>query len=373
MDDWLEIARREAGITAGSRIQPLTLVTTSYNPQTHAIKGLLQPHGVATGWIPIGITHAGPNFGHVVGPKPGDPMKLDGDQFEISFLNADPNTPTARHRLSSSMDTPPVVQTGEVAVVSQFNHSILMKKDGSFAVNTNDKDVAGQNKNDNPLLTHSATSVQNNKTINHQTRLDPKNKKLIFLSTDGTNTHSTTHDLNSNTLTHSSVTGAAAGMPATPVAPNLMQGLPGLPSVPGLSGGSLNFQHIFDLLKGQLTHQGIKGGLNIKHLFDMVAGKLAHTATNGSLTHSHIFDMVANTLTHSTTQGGNSHSVVLDAVQGIIQNTTASHSRTAGSSITDTSGSSHTINTGNHNINAITNISKLLKTASIAKLTTYLH
>ena len=374
MDDWLEIARRESGITSGSRARALTLIVTSYNPTAHSIKGIIQPHGVATGWIPIGITHAGPNFGHVVGPKAGDPMKLDGDQFSIEFENADSNTPIARHRLSSNADTPPTVQTGEVAIVSQFNHNILMKKDGSFTVNTNDKDVAGQNKNANPLLAHSATSVDNNKkTINHQTLLDPVKKTLTHLSTDGTNTHSTVFDLSKNSLTHSSVMGASAQTPADPVAPSLPKGLPNLPGIPGLSGGSLNFQHIFDLAGSKLTHIGTKGGLNIQHIFDMVGGKMTHQASNGGVTHSHTFDTVANTLTHLTQQGGQSHSMVLDAVRGILHNTTAAHSRTAATTITDTSGSNHTINTGNHNINAITNISKLLKTASIAQLTNYIH
>jgi hypothetical protein len=295
MDDWLEIARREAGITSGSRQHASVLVCTSYNPEKHCIKGILQPHGVETGWIPVGIIGAGPNFGIAIGPKAGDPQKLDGDQFEISFENGDPNTPIARHRLSSDQDKPPKVETGEIAIVSQFNHNILLKKDGSASIVTNDKDVAGQNKNSNPVISHSATSIQNGKTINHQVVLDPVKQTQTHVSTDGTNTHSTVYDLIKNTLTHSSVTGATPGTPATPVAPDPLKGLPNLPGIPGLSGGTLNFQSIFDLIGGKLTHKAIKG----------------------SLTHSTIFDMVAKTLTHQVTEGSNSHSTVIDSANGI--------------------------------------------------------
>jgi hypothetical protein len=295
LDDWLEIARREAGITSGSRQHASVLVCTSYNPEKHCIKGILQPHGVETGWIPVGIIGAGPNFGVVIGPKAGDPQKLDGDQFSIEFENGDPNTPIARHRLSSDQDTPPKVETGEIAIVSKFNHNILMKKDGSSSNITNDKDVAGQNQNSNPAISHSATSVQNNKTINHQTILDPVKQTLTHFSTNGTVTHSTVYDLVKNTLTHSSVMGGTPGTPANPVAPDHMTGLPNLPGIPGLAGGSLNFQSIFDL----------------------AGGKLTHLATKGSLTHSTIFDTVAKTLTHQVQDGTHSHSTAIDAVNGI--------------------------------------------------------
>jgi hypothetical protein len=342
VDEWIEIARREAGITSGSRQTPLTLVTTSYNPKIYAIKGILQPHGVATGWVPIGVIGAGQNFGVVIGPKAGDAKKLDGDQFSLEFENGDPNTPIARHRLSSSQDTPPQVETGEIAIVSQFNHNILLKKDGSLSIVTNDKDVAGKNQNSNPILAHSATSVQNNKTINHQVVLDPKGQKLTLFSTNGTVTHSTVHDLTKQTLTHSSVTGAAPGTPANPVAPSLTQGLPNLPGMPGLSGGTLSFQHIFDLLGGKLTHQ----------------------ATKGSLTHSTVFDTVANTLTHLVKQGGQSHSIVLDAVNGISQSTTAAHSRTAQTSITDSAPAiSHN---GNTSVTGNLGVSQILSAAQAA-------
>lgn len=293
----------------------------------------------------------------MIGPKAGDAQKLDGDQFSLEFENGDANTPIARHRLSSDQDTPPQVQTGEIAIVSKFNHNILMKKDGSSTNVTNDKDVAGQNQNSNPVLSHSATSVQNKKTVNHQTILDPVKQTLTHFSTNGTVTHSTVYDLVKNTLTHSSVMGASAGTPANPVAPNLMQGLPNLPGAPGLSGGTLNFQHIFDLLGGKLTHVGTKGNLNIQHIFDMVAGKLTHQTTNGNVTHSTIFDTVANTLTHQTQQGSNSHSIVLDATKGIIHSSTASHSRTASNTITDTAQSLiHNGNTsviGNHSVTQV--------------------
>lgn len=234
MDSWLEFLRREAGVVSGSRMQGCTLVCTSYNKEKHAIKGILQPHGVETGWIPIGIIGAGPNFGIAIGPKAGDPKKLDGDQFEISFVNGDPNSPVARHRLSSDQDKPPQVETGEIAIVSQFNHSIHMTKDGAITINTTQKDVAGKNDNSGPNITVNSTA--GNIAVNatkanqkggkithtasdgdkkiHTTTMDPDAGTLTHKSTDGTNTHSVVLDIVKG-ITHTSSVNVAIAAPST--------------------------------------------------------------------------------------------------------------------------------------------------------------
>jgi phage baseplate assembly protein gpV len=127
MNAWLDILRREAGVVAGQRRAKSTLVVTSYNPNKHAVKGTLQPYGVETGWIPVGAIGVGSNYGVLVGPN-------IGDQFSVEFENGDPNSPIATHRLFSSQDTPPVVQSGEILIMSAFSHKITLTKDQKLVI-----------------------------------------------------------------------------------------------------------------------------------------------------------------------------------------------------------------------------------------------
>jgi hypothetical protein len=127
IDEWLDIIRREAFNAVDQRQQKSTLVVTSYDKDRHAVKGTLQPHGVETGWVPIGSQAVGNGFGIASGPSVGD-------QFNVEFENGDPNAPMATHRLFSTSAKPPSVESGELAIVSQFGHKITMTKDGKLIV-----------------------------------------------------------------------------------------------------------------------------------------------------------------------------------------------------------------------------------------------
>ncbi len=131
---WLDIIRREALHVHFHGQTKSTVICTSYNPKTHAIKGILVPHGVETGWIPIGVAHAGNGYGILVGPKAGDPQKLDGDQFDVEFEFGDPNTPIARHRLFSTPDAPPEVQSGEILIQHDDGSKFFFAKDKSLTI-----------------------------------------------------------------------------------------------------------------------------------------------------------------------------------------------------------------------------------------------
>ncbi len=134
MDDLLEIIRREISAVLGNRQFKNTLIATSYDKERHAVKGILVPSGVETGWVPIGTIGVGNGFGVVVGPKVGSAEKLDGDQFDIEFENGDPNTPIARHRFFSDKDKPPQVESGEILVQHEKGHKLFFAKDGSVSL-----------------------------------------------------------------------------------------------------------------------------------------------------------------------------------------------------------------------------------------------
>ena len=119
MDEFWNVVRRIALEVMGSTQIKGTLVCTAYNPKTHAVKGIIQPHGVESGWVPIAALHVGNGFGVLVGPKVGDPQKLDGDQFDLQADMGDPNTLVAHHRQFSTPDAPPEVQSGEMLLMHE--------------------------------------------------------------------------------------------------------------------------------------------------------------------------------------------------------------------------------------------------------------
>jgi uncharacterized protein involved in type VI secretion and phage assembly len=127
IDEWLDIIRREAFVAVAQRQQKSTLQVTSYDPKTHSVKGILQPHGVETGWVPVGTAAVGDGFGVAIGPGVGD-------QFHVEFENGDPNAPMATHRLFSTAAKPVNVESGEVAIVSKFKHTIKLTKDGKMVI-----------------------------------------------------------------------------------------------------------------------------------------------------------------------------------------------------------------------------------------------
>ena len=125
------IIRRVASEVMGQISHPTTLVATAYDPDKHAVKGMLVPDEVESGWIPLAALHAGDGFGIVVGPNVGSADKLDGDVFTIHFVNGDPNTPVAQMKHFSQADNPPRVESGEIALKHQTGGAFFLAKDGS--------------------------------------------------------------------------------------------------------------------------------------------------------------------------------------------------------------------------------------------------
>lgn len=139
MDEWLNVlVRRVAMEVTGSRQFEGTLACTSYDPKTHTVKGIVVPHGIETGNIPLAAMHTSGDSGTglFIGPTPGDASKLtqggtfDGDLLDLKFDMGDPNTITARHRMSQP-DNPPMVKSGEAMLIQKKGNSTYYKEDGS--------------------------------------------------------------------------------------------------------------------------------------------------------------------------------------------------------------------------------------------------
>ena len=131
IDGWMDIIRDEIATVASMRNWKGTVVATSYDPTKHAIRGVLVPHEVETGWIPIGTGAIGNGYGDLMGPKVGSADTLDGDQFNVEFDSGDPNTPIATHRIFSDVDVPPQVQSGEMLRQHSTGTKVFLAQDGS--------------------------------------------------------------------------------------------------------------------------------------------------------------------------------------------------------------------------------------------------
>lgn len=113
--------------------------------------------------------------------------------------------------------------------------------------------------------------------------------------------------------------------------------------------------HTVNIVK-QHTVNVVKG--NIKHVANQdpdnksTTGSLEHTADGGNIMH---------TAKKKNNEGGKTTHA-----------SDVSHTINTASHVVNAS-DDHTINASKHDVNAITNISKLLKTVSIAKLTNYIH
>ena len=115
-----------------------TLVTTGYNPDLHAVKGMIMPHGIESGWVPIATVHTGENCGIVCGPNVGSAEALDGTVFAVHFDGGDPDTMVASGQHFSNASKPPRVESGELAMQHASGTRVFLDKDGQFIANRPD-------------------------------------------------------------------------------------------------------------------------------------------------------------------------------------------------------------------------------------------
>lgn len=167
LDTLLSHVRREAANAVASREFTGTLVVTAYDPQTYAVKGMIMPHEVESGWVRITGDHIGNGYGNLAGPKVGTADDLSGDQFALEFDRGDPNTLIATHRIFSDVDQPPQVQSGEILNQHANGNRVYMKSDNSV-------EVLGQN--------GSRVYIDPQGNQNH----DAKGKNITIQSSGGT-------------------------------------------------------------------------------------------------------------------------------------------------------------------------------------------
>lgn len=100
---------------------------SAYNPSNYTVKVILQPEEIETGFVPLAAVWVGNNMGAVFGPAIGDPVRLD-------FIDGNAQATVVGGRFFSVNARPPVVQSGQCAIVDGAGASWRLNGDGTITV-----------------------------------------------------------------------------------------------------------------------------------------------------------------------------------------------------------------------------------------------
>jgi len=119
--------RMQAALAEGRLGKPKGGLVTDYDPDAFAVKVLLQPEQIETGWLPIATIMAGNGFGVFCGP-------VNGAQAMVSFLEGDKEVGWCTGFVASDIDVPPKVLAGEVFVVAKAGQFAKFLADGTISL-----------------------------------------------------------------------------------------------------------------------------------------------------------------------------------------------------------------------------------------------
>lgn len=101
---------------------------SAYNPNDYTVKVMLMPTMEETGFVPLSAPWVGNNFGAVFGPAIGDSVRLD-------FVDGRIEACLVGGRFFNDSARPPVVQSGQAAIVDSQGSYIKLNNDGTVTVN----------------------------------------------------------------------------------------------------------------------------------------------------------------------------------------------------------------------------------------------
>ncbi|WGS53588.1 phage baseplate assembly protein V [Paraburkholderia sp. D15] len=101
---------------------------SAYNPNDYTVKVLIMPTLQETGFVPLAAPWVGNNFGAVFGPAVGDAVRLD-------FVDGNVEATIVGSRFFNNGARPPVVQSGQAAIVDSKGSYIKLNNDGTININ----------------------------------------------------------------------------------------------------------------------------------------------------------------------------------------------------------------------------------------------
>ena len=100
---------------------------TAYNPEAYTVKVNIEPNGPETGWIQLAAAWSGNNLGAVFGPPIGTPCRVD-------FVDGKEEVSLAGGRFFNVNNRPPVVQSGQGAIVDGAGSYVRLNNDGTITI-----------------------------------------------------------------------------------------------------------------------------------------------------------------------------------------------------------------------------------------------
>jgi phage gp45-like len=100
---------------------------SAYNPNDYTVKVILMPTMEETGFVPLSAPWVGNNFGAVFGPAIGDSVRLD-------FIDGRIEACLVGGRFFNDSARPPVVQSGQAAIVDSKGSYVKLNNDGTITL-----------------------------------------------------------------------------------------------------------------------------------------------------------------------------------------------------------------------------------------------
>lgn len=100
---------------------------SAYNPDDYTVKVIVMPTMEETGFVPLSAPWVGNNFGTVFGPAIGDSVRLD-------FVDGRVEACLVGGRFFNNSARPPVVQSGQAAIVDSKGSYVKLNNDGTITL-----------------------------------------------------------------------------------------------------------------------------------------------------------------------------------------------------------------------------------------------
>jgi len=124
------MARQQSELASRAIAKPRTGEISSYDPNKHAVKVILQPEGEeVAGWIPLGAVGVGKGFGVATAPN-------IGDMVQVAFNEGDSKAPRIVGRFFSSVNMPPAIPAGETWIFHKSGSYLKFMTNGDVRLNT---------------------------------------------------------------------------------------------------------------------------------------------------------------------------------------------------------------------------------------------
>jgi len=133
MSDYARFAnqmRAQAFAANSASSEPRHAKISSYDPDTHAVKVMVQPEDIESGWMPLGAIGVGNGFGVAIGPN-------IGDQVKVVFANGDFEAGTIVARIFDSTNPAPAVPSGEIWMIQKSGSYLKFLSNGDVQMLVN--------------------------------------------------------------------------------------------------------------------------------------------------------------------------------------------------------------------------------------------